>query len=300
MERKKLNADIPGSIALFQSVMRSFELKRKLYRTIVRGRGLEFNGFREYTPQDDAKQIDWKASKRANQLLVREYIEEENLKIVLIIDVGDNMVFGSTEKLKCEYAAEVVAALSNLILTSRDRVGYMFFSDRVKEYVTPSRGDKHFWGFMNTLTDASLYGGVSNIEKALEFAMKYVDHSVSSIVIISDFIKLSQKAKDDLAIISKKYETMAIMIKDPLDKTLPDIPGEVIIEDTASKQRILINPQIAKKSYERYTLEQEKEVKKTFRERGIDLIELTTDKPFVADLAIFLKERSKMYQTVVI
>src|SRR3989344_8757002 len=100
---RRLNVDIPGRISELQAAVRDFEFKTKLYRVILRGRGVEFDGFRSYSSDDDASAIDWRASRRANKLLVRQYIEERNLSVVFAVDVGEHMVFGSTEKLKCEF-----------------------------------------------------------------------------------------------------------------------------------------------------------------------------------------------------
>ncbi len=297
---RKLNSDIAGSIALFQSVMKSFELRTKMYRTMLKGRGLEFDGYRDYAPDDDANVIDWKASMRVNKILAKQYIEERNLKIVFIIDVGEGMVFGSSDKLKCEYAVEVVAALTNLILLSRDKVGYILFENNVKEFVMPQTGRKSFVQFMNILTNASTYGGRSRLDNALDFALKYVDKSVASIVLVSDFIGLGEEVKNKLSLIANRFETMALVIRDPLDKSLPDVHGELVIENPATGERMLINPGLAKGRYERIALEQELFVKKTFFDLGIDVLALTTDKPFVSNLATFMKQRAKSKKGVLV
>lgn len=296
----RLNADIAGSIATFQAIMQSFEIRNKFYRTMLKGRGVEFDGYRDYAPDDDAKVIDWKASMRTNKILAKQYTEERNLKIVFLIDVGEKMVFGSTEKLKCEYSAEVVAALSNLILTSRDKVGYALFSDNVKQFVAPNLGKKHFIQFMNTLTDGNTYGGQSSLENALDFALKYLDKSTSSVVLVSDFIGMDENAQHKLGLLANRFETMALIIRDPIDKSLPDVQGELVIEDPYSGERILINPRLAKGNYEKFAREQEEFVKKTFFSLGVDILELTTNKPFISNLAVFLKERVKSKKGVAI
>jgi uncharacterized protein (DUF58 family) len=300
MVERKLNSDIAGSIALFQSVMKSFEIRTKVYRTLLKGRGLEFDGYRDYAPDDDAKVIDWKASLRVNKILAKQYTEERNLKIVFVIDVGERMVFGSTEKLKCEYAAEVVAALANLILISRDKVGYVLFEKTVKEYVYPQRGKRHFLQFANEITNASTYGGRSDIDNALDFILKYIDKTVSSVVIISDFIGMSESSRQKLALVANRFETMALVIRDPVDKTLPDIQGELVIEDPSTKERILINPSLAKISYEKYAHEQELFVQRTFFEMGVDALFLSTDEPFVSNLATFMKQRAKSKKGIIL
>ncbi len=291
---KKLNTDIAGAISSFQSAIKSFELQKKLYKLILRGKGLEFDGYRAYSSDDDAGTIDWRASKRANSLLVKKYIEEKNLKVVFAIDVGENMVFGSAEKLKCEYGAEVIASLSNLILESGNKIGYFFFNEKVNEFVRPGRGKNHFWRFIDALTNASLYKGNSDLGNALDFAIDYLDRSIVSIIIVSDFIRVDKGVEDRLALVAQKFETMAIMIKDPLDKTLPDISGELVVEDPVTKERLLINPRLARAGYEKHSAEQEHLVKEMFRKRDIDLLELMTDKPFVVSLATFLKERTRV------
>lgn len=300
MVNRRLNADISGSIAMFQSVMKSFEIRTKVYRTLLKGRGIEFDGYRDYVSDDDASVIDWKASMKTNKLLAKQYTQERNLKIVFVIDVGEKMVFGSTDKLKCEYSAEVVAALSNLILTSKDKVGYVLFADNVKEFVPPGVGKKHFIQFMNILTDASTYGGQSHLENALDFTLKYLDKSISSIVFVSDFIGMDESIKNKLAAVSNKFETMALIIRDPIDKILPDVKGELVIEDPSTGERMLINPSLAKGNYEKFAREQEIFVKQTFFNLGVDVLELSTDKPFVANLATFLKERTRSKKGVII
>jgi len=298
MERK-LNVDIGGSVSQFQAILNSFEIKTKLQQRILKGRGLEFDGYRAYSSEDDSSSIDWKASKRANQILVKKYIEEQNLKVFFIIDVGENMVFGSSEKLKCEYSAEVSAALSSLIMDSGNRVGYFLFGDKIKDFVKPGRGSKHFGRFVSTLTDASIYGGRSSLEDAIDFALNYLGKAIHSVVIISDFLRVDKTLHKRLNLISQKFETMAVMIRDPLDRSLPNVSGELVMEDPVSGQRLLVNPQIAKKSYEMYAREQEDLVKQMFRNNQIDLIELITNEPFAVSLAVFIKERVRIVGKIV-
>jgi len=298
MERK-LNVDIGGSVSQFQAILNSFEIKTKLQQRILKGRGLEFDGYRVYSSEDDSSTIDWKASKRANQILVKKYIEEQNLKVFFIIDVGENMVFGSSEKLKCEYSAEVAAALSSLIMDSGNKMGYFLFGDKIKEFVKPGRGAKHFGRFVSTLTDASIYGGHSSLEDAIDFALNYLSKAIHSVVIISDFLGINKNLNKRLNLISQKFETMAVMIRDPLDRSLPNVSGELVMEDPLSGQRLLVNPQLAKKSYEIYAKEQEDLVKQMFRDNQIDLIELITNEPFAVNLAVFIKERVKMAGKIV-
>ena len=101
---------------------------------MFRGKGLEFDGYRDFSPDDDAQDIDWKASSRSGRTIVKRYKEERDLKIMFLVDVGDNMVFGSTPKLKCEYATELTAAFSHILVNTNDKIGFILFGDEIKEY----------------------------------------------------------------------------------------------------------------------------------------------------------------------
>ncbi len=291
MTERKLNIDVAGAISDFEDAAKEFELKEKIYKILFRGKGLEFESYREYATDDDASDIDWKASKRGNKLLVKRYIEERDLGIVFLIDVSENMVLGSGEKLKCEYAAELIVAFAHLILNSNDKIGFIFFSDKVKDYIPPKKGINQLYLLVDMLSDPLMYGGGSNIKKALGFSLDYLDNSVNSIIIVSDFIKMHEDSIKELFLIAHKFESMGIMVKDPLDKTLPEINREIVIEDPVTGEQILINPMKTKGIYEKYAIQQENIVKTMFRKSDIDLLQLITDYPFVFPLAEFLKER---------
>lgn len=289
----KLNLDIADRIYEFERLIKEFTIRKILYRIIFRGKGLEFDSFRDYAQDDDASNIDWKASKRVNKLLVKQYIEERDLKIMFVVDVSDNMVFGSTEKLKCEYAAEVCAVLAHLIVNYGDRIGFVFFNGSINKIVLPLGGMRQFNIFVDEISNTSVYGGVSDISKTLDFLLDYLTGSISAVIIVSDFIKMKKSIEPTLKLFANKFETIAIMIRDPLDKTMPKFKGEVIIEDPLSGEQILIDPSIAGRMYEKYAMEQEKMVKDIFDNSGIDFLELNTSEPFPAYMADFLKERTE-------
>ncbi len=291
MGLEKINLNIAESISEFELAIRKFLIKRVIYKIIFRGKGLEFDSYRDFTPNDDAADIDWKASVRANKLLIRQYTEERNLNIMFVVDVGDNMVFGSQEKLKCEYVAEMVAALSHLIITSGDRVGFILFSDKIVKTAMPEGGMEQFNLFVDFLSRPQIYGGDSKIGNVLDYLIDYLDESINCVIFVSDFIKLNKNFLDKINLISAKFETIALMVKDPLDISLPDIGREIIIEDPVTKEQMVINPRIARREYEKNAAEKEKIVIDIFKSCNVDFLRLTTDKSFVEPLANFLKER---------
>lgn len=285
----RLNLDVAGSISELSSVLEEFTIRKRLYRALFGGKGLDFDGYRSYTYDDDASGIDWKASKRANKLLVKQYVEEKDIKVLFVVDVGEHMVAGSSDKLKCEYAAQLVLALSNLILGEGNRVGLILFSNGVKTFLPPERSMKQFQIMVDSMSKASNYGGNSNIESVLDYIIKYVDRSISSVIFVSDFIKLNPFSSKILSIIGSKFETMALMIKDPIDLTLPDAPAEIVIEDPSSGEQILINPRLARANYESYSKKKEEEVLELLKKSNISCLKLLTNKPFAVPLSQFLR-----------
>jgi uncharacterized protein (DUF58 family) len=273
--------------------MKNFLLKNPPYRIIFRGKGLEFDGYRDFTPDDDAGDIDWKASTRGNKILVRKYIEERDLKIMFIVDISENMVFGSTEKLKCEYCAEFCAALSHLIISEGDNVGFIFFNDKIRRMVSPKGGNKRFNAFLDELSNADIYGGPSRLNEILDFLIDYLSPDLTAVIIVSDFIKLNKETARILSLYSGKFETMAFVIKDPLDKTLPDYKGEVVVENPETKEKVVIDPSVVKKDYEKKVKKQEELMRKVFMKSGVDFLELDTSKKFTYLLSEFLMERAE-------
>jgi uncharacterized protein (DUF58 family) len=289
MERK-LNIDIAGAVSELEMLVKRVLPRNVMYKLSL-SKGLEFDGYRDYTPNDDAALIDWKASIRGKKVLARKYIEERDLKFIFIIDVSDNMVFGSTEKLKCEYTAEFAAALAHLILATGDRVGFYLFNEDIVKSRPPELGNRQFDIFVDYISNPSDYGGVSDLNKALGSIIETIDRETSMVFIISDFINIDENYKRKLNILSNLFETVAIVVRDPLDKTLPGIDKEVVIENTGTGEKLLINLKVAKSIYETNANNQLNLVKNIFEDCNIDFLELSTDKSASVEIAGFLKER---------
>ena len=292
--KKELNVDFPESITRLKTLMKDFPLKRDLNKFIFRGKGLDFDGYRKYLPDDDSVLIDWKASLRAQDILVRKYIEERELRIMFVIDAGENMVFGSTPKIKCEYAAELSASLANLLFEVNDWIGFFMFSDEIKQYVGPKPGKKQFHIFMNCLKDPENYGGKSELNKALDFVVDYFDKSINYVILVSDFLRSDEETMKKISFLAGRFkELIAIQVRDPIDKTLPNIEGEYILEDDYKGEQIILNPRVAKIVYEQKALEKQMMVREMFLKNGVDYLDLTTDEPFYIPLASFLKQRMR-------
>ena len=286
-----LNVDVAASISKLKDALKDFELRLKLYRILFQGKGLDFEGYRTYTQADDASLIDWKSSMRSNKTLVKEYKEEQDIKIVFAVDVGEHMLTGSSNKLKAEYVTEVVAALMHLVMDTGDRVGLITYNSDVTNYIPPKRGNNHFNSMIDVLSDSNTYGKGSNFKNVLNFINNYLDSSVKAIILVSDFIRMRKDVMENMQVLSTRFETLAMMIKDPIDRTLPDVSGEVIFEDPMTGNQLLVNPRIAAKAYERNALIQEQNVLHLFKESNVDVVNIPTDQDFAPTLGEFIKER---------
>jgi uncharacterized protein (DUF58 family) len=286
-----LTIDYSGAISKFGKILKEFQIKKIIYKTVFRSRGLEFESYSDYTPDADASWIDWKASMKSNKLLIKKYKEERNLNFYFLVDASTSMLFGSRNKLKAEYAGEVVSALSYLILNSNDLVGLILFSDHEAKVLQPTNNKNQFNLIVRNLGDSSLYGSEFNLASAIDYLLSTVRQD-SVIVIVSDFIKLNQRVNRQLKLLASKYETIGLMIRDPLDIRIPKINYPLLLQDSKSGRQILVDPSIVSERYKEISEMEINEVRDLFKSSSVDLLELETDKEFALPIASFLKKRA--------
>lgn len=260
------------------------------YRSVFRGKGLEFDGYRLYTQNDDSQLIDWKATVRSNQTLVKQFQEERNLDVNFLIDVSSSMVFGSGDKLKCEYAAELVASLSNFILLAGDNVGLYMFNSSITKTLPCKGGKNQFYLILKTLVDNKLYGGGYDMPSALHYILKTAKKK-SLLFIVSDFIGLNAGWEESVKLASGKFDVIGIMIRDPRDRHLPRHVGQVVISDPYTGRTMLIDPDEIGDDYERFVKSQEGSIERGFKNNNTDFVKFPTDQSFVKPLVNFLKRR---------
>jgi len=152
---------------------------------------------------------------------------------------------------------------------------------------------EQFSAFTASLSNVKLYGGKSNLKETLKFLLGYLRKDIASVFIISDFIKLDDSSLKILRQFAIKFETVGIMVRDPVDLRLPNLSREVVVEDPYTGRQLIIKPSLVAGEYEKYTLEQKKVVESIFKKTGSDLLELDTSQDFVEGLSSFLKARIK-------
>jgi len=266
------------------------------YQTAFRGQGLEFYGFRKYSQADDASRIDWKASSRANDLLVREYTEERSLNVFFLVDASSTMLFGSRDKIKAQYAAELVASMSFAIIHSSDSVGLGMFNKNLVKNFLPASGEKQYYNILNNLVDLNLYGNGFDIEKPLKYYTGVLPRG-SLFFIVSDFIGLKgEEWIKALRVACRKLDVMGIMIRDVRDRLLPSEYSEIVLESPEDDRKKVINPAAIKHAYESYVKREEERIAEVFSQCGGEFMLLTTDADFVNAIIKTFKRRMLKYR----
>lgn len=295
-EERKLKVDIVQIIRKIEAITKRIVQTKTLgeYISVFRGAGLEFEGYKPYTTDIDASKIDWKASVKSKQMLVKVYREIRELEIYFMLDLSSSMVFGSEDKLKNECAAEFVLALAYTILNAGDSVGLITFSDGVKHHIKAMKGIRQFYKLARIIVDPTVYGGGYNITAAEEFSLGFVTKRNSVVILVSDFYGAKGNAwQKRLKMMGGKFDLVCIPVRDPRDTTMPSDVGEVMVEDPYSGERMLIHSALIKQRYDAYARKQDRELAATFKECNADSMTLNTETPLYESLVSFFTMRRR-------
>lgn len=260
------------------------------YKSSVRGKGLEFEDYRNYDQDDDASLIDWKASVRANKLLIKEFVEERNLEVFFLVDASSSMITASTPKLKSEYAAELVASMAYTMIHAGDSVGLLLFSDDIVKEIPSGIGMEQFYIISESLVDPNNYGSGFDLNKALRHCLEKIK-PMTLLIIVSDFISCGEDCDILLKMASEKFDLLGFMIRDPIDQSLPKVPGQVLVADTHTGERMIIEPKTIAEDYEYEAKREIKEIRELFKNNNSDFLKLDTTEMFVEPIIRMFAER---------
>jgi uncharacterized protein (DUF58 family) len=291
--QSSLKINYRSSYILFERAMRKFQVRKVLYRTLFRGKGLEFEGYRSFNQEDDYNSIDWKATLRSGEKMVKQYIEERNVSVYFLVDCSNGMLFGSGSKLKAEYVAEIVCVLASLILNTGDSAGLIMFSDKEIKFVRPSNTKNQIEIIYKHLSDIKNYNGNFEIGKALEYLSNFITGSSNNIILLSDFIHLKKGFEKNLPAITTKSDLFAIMVRDKMDQCFPEGNYKFVLRDPHSKKQMVVDGQIARKKFREQALKQKDNIKEVFIKKGIDLVEFENETEFALSLSKFIKRRAE-------
>lgn len=258
-----------------------------------KNRGFEFDDYRKYTSSDDAHRIDWKATLRANELLIKQTIEEKAVNVLFLIDVSDTMLFSSGSKLKCEYAAEIVCGLSFAIQREGNAIGIGLFNDKIVKQLYPKIGAQQYFDIMNMISNPKNYGGKCDLKNAIKYSLALLKVP-SLMIIISDFINVGENWEKYLKIISLKYDLLGINIRDIRDRNLPKNAGYFVIENPYSNKKVTIDTVEYYEKYKKIVEKEEKYIENIFKKAKSSCLTLQTTFEYFKPIVEFLEKRTKI------
>ncbi|HOY49041.1 MAG TPA: DUF58 domain-containing protein [Flavobacteriales bacterium] len=259
------------------------------YHSAFKGRGMSFSEVREYQPGDDVRTIDWNVSARLNHPYVKVYEEERELTIMLVVDVSGSKDFGTQVQFKMELVTEVCAVLAFSAMQNNDKIGVIFFSDKIEKYIPPKKGKSHILRIIRELIDFRPENRLTNIDQALKFLTNVIRKRCTAFV-LSDFY--GKGYEDTLKIANKKHDIVALRVTDPREISLPDV-GLVRFRDAETGEAIWVDTsdRAVRKSYEIHYKKHEDFVKSTLSKAGVDQAVLHTDRSYIQPLSNLFKRR---------
>jgi uncharacterized protein (DUF58 family) len=262
------------------------------YASAFKGVGIEFADFRKYEPSDDASLIDWNASLRARETLVRKYQEERNVTLMFLLDCGATMLFGSHEKLKHEFAAELVASMTMGALGEGDCVGMSMFNDRIVAQVRPSVGRRQLYLMFRNLVDPRNYGGVCDYANVFREISSTLPRR-SIVMLVSDFIGLKEQDKQFLRVAGRKYDLTALVVRDPRDNELPAGLNLITVSEPNTGEQLVIDVEKIRDEFAASVRKELGDLEAFFKANHIDYLFLNSSESFVPPVINFLQRRQK-------
>ena len=248
-----------------------------MHRSPLEGFSVEFTEYRQYSPGDDLRYLDWKALARTDREYIKKFEDETNLRCHIILDTSKSMSFGSLDYNKAEYARTLAATLAYFLLHQRDVVGLSLFDSEIREYVPPRWRPGHLRLLLSKL-ETKAQGRATNLGHALE-EVAMLSRKRSLILVVSDFLSSPDDWATELGhLAAMRHDIRAIQVLDPAEKTL-DFGKAAHWEDMESGQRLYIDPEVAKQEYQEKLSAHQSKVRTAIEERGVAFQSVTTDTP---------------------
>lgn len=258
-------------------------------RSAIKGSGLDFDQIREYQQGDDVRFIDWNASARMNNVLVKQYIEERSRVVLLAVDISGSADLGSTDTLKHDIMAQVASVIALVTSSGKDRVGLILFSDDVELYLPPGRGRAHTHTIMEYVFGFKPKSRKTDISTALK-KLASLKQRDAVVFIISDFID-SAINKSYLSVASRLYDLIAVRCLDPREHALPSI-GFLPIQDNETGQSMLVDLR-GKQGVHSFLHDRITAQNKVFKQYGVAILDVENNSSFIGDLIKFFRRRMR-------
>ena len=264
------------------------------YHTAFKGRGMSFAEVREYRIGDDVRDIDWNVTARSRKPHIKVYEEERELTMMLMVDVSGSRMFGTTDLLKKSIITELAAVLAFSASQTGDKVGCIFFSDKVEKFIPPKKGRSHILAIIRELVGFVPESNGTAISEAVRY-LTGVNKKRCTAFLLSDFLnsKRDDEALDDaLKIASARHDIIALKVSDPREREMPDV-GIVELQDAETARKVWVDTasRAVRDHYAKRWAEREAKTRELLLHNRIDIADISTDSDYVAELIKLFKKR---------
>ena len=264
------------------------------YHTAFKGRGMSFAEVREYRIGDDVRDIDWNVTARSRKPHIKVYEEERELTMMLMVDVSGSRMFGTTNYLKKNIITELAAVLAFSASQTGDKVGCIFFSDKVEKFIPPKKGRSHILMIIRELVGFVPESNGTAISEAVRY-LTGVNKKRCTAFLLSDFLnsKRDDEALNDaLKIASARHDIIALKVSDPREREMPDV-GIVELQDAETARKVWVDTasQAVRDHYAKAWTEREERTRELLLHNRIDIADISTDSDYVAELIKLFKQR---------
>ena len=268
------------------------------YHSAFKGRGMAFSEVREYQFGDDVRDIDWNVTARFNKPYVKVFEEERELTVMLLIDVSGSLDFGTTNKMKRDLATEIAATLAFSAIQNNDKIGVIFFSDRIEKYIPPKKGRKHILYIIREMLDFRPTSSRTDIGMAVEYLTKVIKRRCTTFLLSDLYDRRliganSEELEKKIQIASRKHDLVAIQIYDKRAKILPDV-GLMRVRDAETGHEMLIDTSSRKlrEAHTSYFMQRQNAIRQIFARSRVDWTSVATDEAFVKSLMALFSQRN--------
>ena len=262
------------------------------YSSVFKGRGMEFEEVREYVPGDDVRTIDWNVTARMQHPYVKEFREERELVVMILVDISPSGDFATAGRPKSVVAAELAATLAFAATSNNDKVGLILFTDRIERFVPPKKGRGHVWRVIREILDCERHGSGTDVGEALSFLNRVV-HRKSVVFLISDFL-CKGDFEQPLRVANRRHDLVLFRVQDPRERGMPDV-GFLALEDAEDGRTAWLDTTSAsaRNSYAAGARAASIELQTRLKRLDVDLVELTTDEGVATPLTRYFRQRER-------
>jgi len=271
------------------------------YHSVFKGRGMDFDAVREYTPGDEVRTIDWNVTARAGRPFVKKFVEERELTLTLLVDVSASGDFGSGVQSKREFAAEIASVLAFSAVHNSDKVALILFSDQIELYVPPRKGRRHVLRLVREVLSFGPQRRGTDLVRALDFTNDVIGRR-AIVFLLSDFQTGRQTPESMVDLrralrqTNRRHDLIAMPIEDTRERVLPNV-GIVALEDAETGELFELNTSLpaVREHFAEIADDRARQLQRILRAEAVDALWLSTDQPYVASLMAFFKDRSRKH-----